>query len=266
MSYKNLLNNIDELQILAKDWGGEQPSQLELDMALDRVKKIYEILRFCPLVDDQVKVEDDQVKVDEPQAVVNISILDEEQPAPVAEEQVEEEDNFISESISVVEIEPEAEPEAEMKESAEEIDDEENMILDIDILKSANKERYNKILSLYCDLDSQEPIVEPEPTPVATPEPAPEPAPAPKPIVNVTVTPESVGLYKISTKLGINDRFLLANDLFGGDVVALNEALVKFDELTSLDDTMVHIAENYQWDGDSEGAKLLFTLLQNRFF
>ncbi|MFI3248817.1 MAG: hypothetical protein R3Y39_06795 [Rikenellaceae bacterium] len=270
MSYKNLLNNIDELQILAKDWGGEQPSQLELDMALDRVKKIYEILRFCPLVDDQVKI-------DEPQAVVNISTPDEEQPAPVAEEQVEEEDNFISESISVVEIEIESEPEAEpepepeVKESAEEIDDEEeDMILDIDILKSANKERYNKILSLYCDLDSQEPIVAPEPEPapepVATPEPTPEPAPAPKPIVNVTATPESVGLYKISTKLGINDRFLLANDLFGGDVVALNEALVKFDELTSLDDTMVHIAENYQWDGDSEGAKLLFTLLQNRFF
>lgn len=247
MSYKSLLNNIDELRTLVGDWAGQQPSQLEMDMALDRVKKIYELLRFSPL----------------------------------EEEQIEEQE---SESINIVpDSEPETEPKQEEVAETEPVEenDEEEMILDIDILKSANNEKYNKILSLYCDLEKQEPIIthdpieEPEPeiiTPITTPEPEPiiaapveQKIEQPKPQTS-TVASHNTELYKISSQLGINDRFLLANDLFGGDISALSESLAKLDELTSLDDVMIYIAENYKWDGDSEGAKLLYTLLQNRFF
>ncbi len=170
-------------------------------------------------------------------------------------------------NIGVTPSEPIQQPEEE--------DDEEEMILDIDILKSANKERYNKILSLYCDLETQEPIIQEEER-EAIPEPIPEPTPEPQPeevttktttttTVKTTASTVSRELYKISSQLGINDRFLLANDLFGGDIAALSEALKSLDELNNIDDVMIYIAENYRWDGDSEGAKLLFTLLQNRF-
>lgn len=258
MSYKSLLNKIDELRLLVGDWRGQQPSQLEMDMALDRVKKIYELLRFSSLEEEQVA---------EPQP-------EEEPQQPIESDYKEEE--FVMESISVVvEPEPETEPEPEVEpkpEKEEECEDEEDLILDIDILKSANKERYNKILSLYCDLESQEPIAvpepeaEPEPTPAPTPEPISIPQPKVDTPISTYVASNNTELYKISSQLGINDRFLLANDLFGGDISALSESLTKLDEFTNIDDVMIYIAENYKWDGDSEGAKLLYTLLQNRFF
>ncbi len=292
MSYKSLLNKIDELQLLVGDWKGVQPSQLEMDMALDRVKKIYEILRFSPLDE----VQEPEKPESEDYVTENISVvpeLEREKSINVTPE---------PEPTPEPELEPEPEPEPEIK---VEVDEEEEMILDIDILKSANKERYNKILSLYCDLESQEPTIAPEPEvelkPEANAEPEPikvsisefnedetepinvtlsefddevkmvvEPVIAPTAAQNVgvsqSVASHNTELYKISSQLGINDRFLLANDLFGGDISALSESLAKLDEFTNIDDVMIYIAENYKWDGDSEGAKLLYTLLQNRFF
>ncbi len=260
MGYKNLLNKIDELRSLVGGWDDQASSQIEMDLALDRVKKIYELLRFpSDEVEDEVA---EEVKFEE---VVEVAATPEPEPMPEPETAPE----------------PEPTPEPKVEPQQEEEQDEDEIILDIDILKSADSERYNKILSLYCDIESQEPIVTPTTTEqsVPAPEPAPIPTPTPAPVVEqsetvvttatttikTTASSNNRELYKISTQLGINDRFLLANDLFGGDIAALSDALATLDELTNLDDVMIHIAENYKWDGDSEGAKLLFTLLQNRF-
>ncbi len=255
MGYKKVLNKVDELRMLIGNWEGQEPSQIEIDMALDKVKKIYETLRF-PTHDE----EDNETIVEEPQRVEVDFAVSVTPPAVVA----------IDDEVVETDDTPEVEED-------EELSDEE-MILDIDILKSAKSERYNKILSLYCDLDTQEPIVkeepveeeliepaivtviepEPVPEPIVTTEPESQPAPAP-------IASKSKELYKISSQLGINDRFLLANDLFGGDISALSESLRVMDSLDNIDDVMIYIAESYKWDGDSEGAKLLFTLRQNRF-
>ncbi|MFR9636127.1 MAG: hypothetical protein SNH55_06080 [Rikenellaceae bacterium] len=237
MSYKNLLNKIDELRVIVGGWDGTTPSQLDKDIALDRIKKIYELLRFQTFeepTEEQVEVEVERVEHKE--------VLEP-----------------IQESIQEPIINEAAETEEEVEE------EEEEMILDIDTLKSASKERYNKILSLYCDLETQEPII--------TEEQKAAPNQVVEEVTTTTTTTikttastgNNTELYKISSQLGINDRFLLANDLFGGDMSALSDALLMFDSFTNIDDVMVYIAENYNWGGDSDGAKLLFTLLQNRF-
>lgn len=64
--------------------------------------------------------------------------------------------------------------------------------------------------------------------------------------------------------IGINDKFLMTRDLFDGDSEAFDEAIAELDECESLDDCMIYIAENYEWNPDSEGAKFMIQLLERK--
>lgn len=64
--------------------------------------------------------------------------------------------------------------------------------------------------------------------------------------------------------IGINDKFLMTRDLFDGDDVAFDKAIEELDECESFDDCMIHIAENYEWNPDSEGAKFIMQLLERK--
>lgn len=64
--------------------------------------------------------------------------------------------------------------------------------------------------------------------------------------------------------IGINDKFLMTRDLFDGDEDAYAEAITKLDECETLDDCMIYIAENYEWNPDSEGAKFIMQLLERK--
>lgn len=65
--------------------------------------------------------------------------------------------------------------------------------------------------------------------------------------------------------IALNDRFLLISELFGGDKAAYEEAIAVLDEQPSLDDCMIYIAENYLWNPNAAGAKLLFDLLERKY-
>ena len=64
--------------------------------------------------------------------------------------------------------------------------------------------------------------------------------------------------------IGINDKFLMIRDLFDGDGEAYDAAIDSLDGFDSLDDCMIHIVENYEWNPDSEGAKFLMQLLERK--
>lgn len=64
--------------------------------------------------------------------------------------------------------------------------------------------------------------------------------------------------------IGINDRFLLVRDLFDGDAAACDAALETLNAFGNLDDCMIHIAENYTWNPNSDGVKLLTELLERK--
>lgn len=65
--------------------------------------------------------------------------------------------------------------------------------------------------------------------------------------------------------IGINDKFLLINDLFGGDAEKFESVIETLNGFDDLDDCMIHIAENYIWNPNSDGAKLLMELLERKF-
>lgn len=64
--------------------------------------------------------------------------------------------------------------------------------------------------------------------------------------------------------IGINDKFLMIHDLFGGDAEAYERAIDALNAFDNLDDCLIHIAEHYAWNPNSDGAKLLMELLERK--
>lgn len=72
-------------------------------------------------------------------------------------------------------------------------------------------------------------------------------------------------LADLRRAIGINDKFLMIRDLFGGDGAAYEEAIDALNGFEDLDDCMIHIAENYAWNPNSDGAKFIMELLERKF-
>lgn len=64
--------------------------------------------------------------------------------------------------------------------------------------------------------------------------------------------------------IGINDKFLMIKDLFGGNAVQYETTIDTLNEFDDLDDCMIYIVENFSWNPDSEGAKLLVSLIERK--
>ena len=64
--------------------------------------------------------------------------------------------------------------------------------------------------------------------------------------------------------IGVNDRFMLIRNLFGGDVAAYSATIERLDSFTDLDDALLYMQENFEWDPDSEGVQLLVDLLERK--
>lgn len=136
----------------------------------------------------------------------------------------------------------------------------------------------------------------------ATPEPKVEPIPAPAPVATVSTPapvaqpqPQSVEPQRIADVLGsgrkvlgdmsqneamptppmskisdlrkaigINDKFIMLRDLFAGNEAQYNATIDALNSFTNLDDCMIYIVENFAWNPDSEGAKLIVSLIERK--
>ena len=132
-------------------------------------------------------------------------------------------------------------------------------------------------------------VVESEPTPEPTPTPALMSEPTPAPVSQPTSEPQRLGdviakgvkvlgdkmateeattpfnrIPEIRRGIGLNDRFLLIRDLFGGDASLYEETITRLDEFDDLDDCMIYIVENFRWNPDSAGARLLVSLIERK--
>ena len=124
----------------------------------------------------------------------------------------------------------------------------------------------------------------PSPAPAPAPMPAPQPAPAPREEApqrlgdviakNVTTLADKMAeeqptaaynrITDIRKAIGLNDKFLMIRDLFGGDVNLYEDTINHLNEYDDLDECMIFIVENFRWNPDSEGAKLLVSLLERK--
>lgn len=65
--------------------------------------------------------------------------------------------------------------------------------------------------------------------------------------------------------IGINDKFLLIRDLFGGDSDAYDEAMQTLNRFDNLDDCVIYLTESYAWNANSDSVRLLMDLLERKF-
>ena len=153
----------------------------------------------------------------------------------------------------------------------------------------------------YKGRTSEPEVTEPKPQPrTETPMPAPKPEPKPQPapevraqsVAEVAVEEQTVrlgdvlggGVTTLADKMaaddaptmpfnkikslreaiGLNDKFLMIRDLFAGDAPRYEATIDTLDEFEDLDECMIYIVENFRWNPDSEGAKLLVSLIERK--
>ncbi|MBR5132956.1 MAG: hypothetical protein IKV29_02490 [Alistipes sp.] len=148
-----------------------------------------------------------------------------------------------------------------------------------------------------------QPQVEYIPQPHYAPQPQPVPQPVPQPLAQPmqqtapqplayqeSVAPQRVGdvlgsgrrvvgdvqthdnapiapMNKISDlrkAIGLNDKFLLLRDLFNGDVPLYERTIDTLNAFEDLDECLIYIVENFRWNPDSEGAKMLVSLIERK--
>lgn len=209
-------------------------------------------------------------------------------PTPIVEESVSPVKEEVAEPI----VEPAIEP-ATVERPAS------GGLFDIDDIPVRSK-RGRKMISLYNDpmpapavetkpsaevepvQAEQAPVIEQEPLQVS----APAPMPAPRQVEDVpqrlgdviakgvTTLADAIAeeqptaaynrITEIRKAIGLNDKFLMIRDLFGGDANLYEDTITRLDEFDDLDECMIFIVENFRWNPDSDGAKLLVSLLERK--
>lgn len=71
-------------------------------------------------------------------------------------------------------------------------------------------------------------------------------------------------LKSLRDGIGINDKFLMIRDLFDGDGDEYERVIEQLDSLSSFDDCMIYIVENFAWNPESDGAKFIMKLLERK--
>lgn len=219
----------------------------------------------------------------------------EEQPVVEESKEVVEEvvERVVEEVKEELKEEPKTEVEEEPKVEVKEEPKEERVLSGLfdleDIPVKAKSGR--RMISLYGDGVPRE--INPKPQ---TPEPEPTPAPKPEPIVaeapkeqQEVEQPKRIGdilgskttladqmikddapttpfnrITDIRKAMGLNDRFLMIRDLFAGDAERFEATIDTINEFDDLDECMIYIVENFKWNPDSEGAKLLVSLIERK--
>ena len=76
-------------------------------------------------------------------------------------------------------------------------------------------------------------------------------------------------IKNLKTAIGLNERFLFANELFSGDGIEYNRAIEEFNHLESLDAALRLIEHKYQptynWDFDDRTVQNFLLYLKRRF-
>ena len=85
---------------------------------------------------------------------------------------------------------------------------------------------------------------------------------APKDMASEIVRKERI--TDLKQAIGINDKFLLLRDLFGGDTERYERTIDGLNEFDDLDDCIIYISENYDWNPSSDGVRFLMELLERK--
>ena len=235
-------------------------------------------------VHDPVADFDDALDID-----ALLGLTEEDKPQTVAEPEPE--------AVVVADPTPEPVPAVEPAQKAEPKAARGGGLFDIEDIPVRQKSS-RKMISLYNVPTTPAPPATPEPKaePVSEPVAAPAPvvpqqpaAPAPQPISQpaepqrvadvlgsgrkvlgdvsqneIMPTPPMSKISDLRKAIGINDKFIMLRDLFAGNEAQYNATIDALNSFTNLDDCMIYIVENFAWNPDSEGAKLIVSLIERK--
>ena len=95
--------------------------------------------------------------------------------------------------------------------------------------------------------------------------------PAPQTLADTLAAPTPLAdeinhsrLRSLRNGIGLNDKFLMIKDLFGGNAAQYEATIDVLNEFDDLDDCMIYIVENFRWNPDSEGARMLVSLIERK--
>lgn len=74
----------------------------------------------------------------------------------------------------------------------------------------------------------------------------------------------SLGSEKINSlrsAIGLNDKYLIVRDLFGGNINAYDAAIMQLDEFTTIEDALLFIHDSFGWSSENTAARMISDLL-----
>jgi hypothetical protein len=275
--------------------------EIERDMLLEKIRKIYAAALKVAVVEEEFeypKQEEATVAVGAYMATEGEEpeVLEESATEPVVEAQIEEvaeepeaELELFAEEEPAREVEEEPEPEVEeeipveeeqeytleeVTDSVEEVPAEEEQ--EVEAPAVSEEPAREPILSLYDDEPEEEELhaTEPEDGEDVVEDDfveVPIEQPAEEEFVEESLFEDeqeggSAGSVSLRRTIGVNDKIILMRDLFGGNNEYYDRVITKLDSFDSLEDAMIYIHDNYHWNTQSEGARLLVELLARKLF
>lgn len=272
------------VEVEASEAEAEQPNEPEQPVVV--VAPVEPKVESAP-VHDPLADFDDALDID-----ALLGLTEEEKPQVVAEPTPEPEPVVVVEPTPEPTPEPVAEVEPKVARGGGLFD-----IEDIPVRQKSSR----KMISLYntpttptTPVAHTTPEPKVEPASVSVPTPTPAPVVAEQPVVSasqpqsaepqrvadvlgsgrkvlgdvsqneIVPTPPMSKIVDLRKAIGINDKFIMLRDLFGGNEAQYNTTIDALNSFTSLDDCMIYIVENFAWNPDSEGAKLIVSLIERK--
>ena len=294
MDIRKLIEEIDSIRQIAETWKEtDKTPEIEKGIVLDKLKKLYEMLLLLQQPTPTVAETECAIRAAEDTAAPAAV------PIPAAEPVIGNE--IVPETVNVPPIvEPTAPPIAEIETTVsveQQLFGDEQTVrprMDKQVILSLYGDAPTQPTHPHNPTPQARSYEAPHPAPpVAAPEPAGQNGPASDTAAHKKVLGETfangngVAMNEVLGKqtahadvasklqsqsisgdlrqcIGINDRFMLIRSLFNGNADQYAAAIAQLNAFTDMNDALLYIQENYQWDPDSEGVRLLVDLLERK--
>lgn len=247
----------------------EEGEELETESAIEPEPEEEEKTLIEEVADKRLAniVQADEQELEEDEAVVEESIVEEE---PIAE--VVENDELDHEAVmSLYDDDEEEEEEEPEEESAEEEIEEEVVPEEPEVEEDPAEEPAEEEVVVFEESEPEaEEAAEVEPQKVVlgdillSEQTTVADNLAEQGVVDVATVASSV--LTLRETIGVNDKYILMRDLFASNNDYYEQAIEKLDSFDSLDEAMLYIYDNFHWNPNCEGARLLMELLARKLF
>lgn len=238
---KKLLERVNEIERIVRDAQDKGSlSILERDLLLEKLRQMYDSLLF----DINGETEKVAPPVEElPQQEV---VAEEEPEVTVEEDEVFdiEEEESVEEELEVVASEQEAEEEVEMEQEA--VTEEKPQ----EVVVPSNGNKHTPAVPLGERYISQaksrnELLAHGGKKDMAT-------------------VFQNKPIEDLGKAIGINDKFLYTKELFEGNAELYANSIKQLNEFTDINDALIYIQDNFNWDNDNEAANQLIDLIRRK--